>query len=101
MPLKPQWDWQKDKGRLQPPAGIEDSEELKMFSLDSAQIQRPCEVASLASPQHPAHLSNISWDTRVTCQALSHPFAGQEGSSVAGSLFNAQVSQELPVFFRR
>ena len=72
-----------------------------MFSLDSAQIQCPCEVASLVSPQHPAHLSNISWDSRVTRQALSHPVAGQERSSVAGSLFNAQASQELPVVFGR
>lgn len=97
MPLKSQWDWQKDKCRLQPPAGIKDSEELKMFSLDSAQTQCPCEAASLPSSQHPACLSNIPCDSRVTCQALAHPFAGQEVSSVAGSLFNTQANQELPV----
>lgn len=68
-----------------------------MFSLDPAPVQCPGEVASVASPQHAAHLSNISWDSRVTCQALSHCFAGQEGSSVAGPLFNAQARQELPV----
>lgn len=69
-----------------------------MFSLDSGQIQWSCEVTALESPEHSAHLSNTSWDTRVTCQAPSPHFAGQESSSVAVLLFNAQASQESPIF---
>lgn len=72
---------------------------MKMFSLDSGQIHCACEVAALESPEHPAHLSNTSWDTRVTCQAPSPHFEGKKAVQLLRCSLMPRPARSHPYFW--